>query len=256
MIPQLILASFFLMGLIGYLVAVVISNQSYKQWPLHRIICAVSGSFCATVAVFGPLADLGHLWFPAHMMGHLLLGMLAPLLLVLAAPMSLLLRTLPVQPARFITRLLKSWVGQISLHPIFTTLINVGGLWLLYTTELYPLMHEYVFLHLFIHLHVFIAGYLFTASILYIDPISHRLSYLYRSIVLILALAAHNILSKYLYAQPPNGVPGDQAQLGSQIMYYGGDAVDLAIIFILCLQWYKTTRPRSQWKKESTLLSY
>ncbi len=51
-------------------------------------------------------------------------------------------------------------------------------------------------------------------------------------------------MSKYIYAQPPKGVPIEQAEIGSMVMYYGGDVIDAIIIFILCLQWYKAVRPR------------
>lgn len=241
---QLGLAGFFLFLLVAYLVAVVSSNQSYKKWPLARIISMISGSAFAIVAVFGPLAELSHTWFPAHMIGHLFLGMLAPLLIVMASPMTLLLRTIPVPIARKVSRVLRSGIGRLTVHPIFTTILNVGGLWVLYTTELFSFMHQQPILYVFVHLHVFIAGYLFTASIIYVDLVSHRLSYLYRSIVLVLALAAHGILSKYLYVNPPVDIPIEEARVGSQIMYYGGDAVDLILIFILCMHWFKATRPR------------
>ncbi|GAC1495653.1 MAG: hypothetical protein NVS2B15_17670 [Pseudarthrobacter sp.] len=48
---------------------------------------------------------------------------------------------------------------------------------------------------------------------------------------------------KYLYAHPPAGVPEAQAQAGSQLMYYGGDGLDLIIITILCYRWYHASRP-------------
>lgn len=62
------------------------------------------------------------------------------------------------------------------------------------------MMHESLFLYVFIHIHVFLAGYLFTVSLAYVEPIPHRTSFLYRSSILVLALAAHGILSKYIYA--------------------------------------------------------
>ena len=79
---------------------------------------------------------------------------------------------------------------------------------------------------------------------IYIDPISYRVSFLYRSIVLVMALAGHGILSKYIYAYPPAGVSAKQGELGGMIMYYGGDVIDMVIIYFLCLQWYRTARPR------------
>ncbi|KHF38169.1 cytochrome c oxidase assembly protein [Halalkalibacter okhensis] len=244
-IPQLILAIPFLLILVFYIMAVYISNQKYKQWPKYRTLFWVFGVSCAVSAVAGPLAKLGHVDFTAHMIGHLLLGMISPLLMVLAAPMTLILRTLNVKTARKLTRILKSRVGQIITDPVVATILNIGGLWILYTTNLYQAMHEQMALHILIHAHVFLAGYVFTLSMIYIDPNPHRTSYVYRSILLIIALAAHGILSKYIYANPPMGVETSQAEIGGMIMYYGGDTVDVIIIFILCLQWYKSSRPQN-----------
>ncbi len=75
-------------------------------------------------------------------------------------------------------------------------------------------MHDYFLLHLIVHVHVFLAGYLFTISMIYIDPMPHRVPFLYRAIVLCVALTGHGILSKYIYAHPPNHVTINQAELG------------------------------------------
>lgn len=243
-LPQLLLAIPFVIALGLYIIAAHRSN-SEKPWPLNRTVCGCIGVMSAVVAVAGPLASLAHTNFVAHMLSHLLLGMFAPLLLVLAAPMTLLLKTLSIPLARRTTRILKSWPSRLLTHPLFTALLNIGGLWLLYTTNLYSLMHESVVLYLFIHFHIFIAGYLFTLSFLYIDPVSHRFSYVYRSIILIISLAGHGILSKMIYVQPPDGVSLDQARLGAMLMYYGGDMIDLLLIVILCSHWFRATRPRT-----------
>ncbi|MGQ0439850.1 cytochrome c oxidase assembly protein, partial [Bacillus sp. B-TM1] len=131
-------------------------------------------------------------------------------------------------------------------HLIIGTLLNLGGLWILYTTNLYSMMHKSILLHLFIHFHVFIAGYLFTTSMIYIDPIAHRYSYMYRSIILIVASAGHGILSKYIYAHPPAGVVTAQAEIGGVLMYYGGDFIDIVLIFILCWQWFRSNKSRTK----------
>lgn len=243
-VPQLILALPFVCALILYVWAVIHSNRRYKKWPLYRTISWSAGIFLAVAAVAGPLAKMAHHDFRAHMLGHLFLGMLSPLLMTLAAPMTLTLRTLSRDKARKLTRLLKSRQFRVLSDPFFASILNIGGLWLLYTTSIYSAMHENMLLHIFIHLHVFLAGYLFTISLIYFDPIPHRTSYVYRTIGLLCALAAHGILSKTIYARPPEGVPADQAQAGSMLMYYGGDAIDIILIFILCLQWYKATRPK------------
>ncbi|MCP3763402.1 cytochrome c oxidase assembly protein [Domibacillus sp. A3M-37] len=242
---SLLLTVPFWFGLILYIWAAVRFSHLHKVWPIYRSVLWTAGIACALIAVAGPLAEKAHTDFTAHMAGHLLLGMLAPLLMVVAAPITLLLRTIPVRQARLLTRLLKSRPTRFLTDPVTASILNVGGLWILYTTSLYTLMHESQLFHFLIHVHVFLAGYLFTASIMYIDPVSHRRSFLYRTIVLVFTLAGHGILSKYLYVHPPAGVPAVQAEAGSMLMYYGGDAIDLVLIVVFCFQWYKAARPRT-----------
>lgn len=244
LVSQLVLAVPFIIGLFLYFLAIFFSRQKKRSWPVHRTIFWISGIFFAVVAVAGPVANRAHTDFTYHMAGHLLLGMLAPLLLALAAPMTLLLRSLSVTSARRVSRFLRSKPIRILSNPITASVLNIGGLWVLYTTRLYHAMHDNILLYLIVHFHIFLAGYLFTISILYIDPVAHRTSYVYRSIVLVLALAGHGILAKYLYAHPLGGVPVNQAETGGMLMYYGGDAVDLILLIILFFHWYKSTSPK------------
>lgn len=232
-----------LAGWIIYMAAVFVSNKKHRKWPVHRLFLWSAGIVCIALAFIGPLAVRSHTDFAFHMVVHLLLGMLAPLLMVMAAPMTLLLRTVKVPFARRLTRLLKSRFFSFIAHPITAAILNIGGLYLLYTTDLYEAMHQSPILYAAVHIHVFLAGYLFTAAIIYIDPMPHRFGFIYRSVILTLALAGHGILSKYIYAHPPAGVSKQEAETGGMLMYYGGDAVDLLLIIILCAHWYKATRP-------------
>lgn len=231
------------MGL--YLFGVVKSDRRarLRRWPRMRTLLWMLGVALSASALIGPLAALAHENFIWHMAGHLLVGMLGPLLMALGAPVTLMLRTLPVRQARKVSRLLRSRLAGFYIHPITASVLNIGGLWLLYTTGLFESMHHHLLLHVLIHIHVFAAGYLFTMSMLYIDPVPQRFGYLYRTVVFILALAGHGILSKFLYAYPPDGVPAAEARAGAMLMYYGGDAVDLVIIILLFRGWYRSARP-------------
>lgn len=244
-IGQIILTLPFVIALFLYVYAVIMVQSRYqKQWPTYRSVFWFTGIICIAASVIGPLAQLALVDFRAHMVTHLLLGMLAPLLLVLAAPMTLILRTLPVNKARLVTRFLKSRPLRTLSNPVVAALLNVGGLWLLYTTDLFMLMHQHLVIHILVHLHIFLAGYLFTISIIYIDITPHRTSFVFRSVVLLLALAAHAILSKFIYANTPAGTVKSQAETGAMLMYYGGDAIEILLVVILCYQWFKSTRPR------------
>jgi putative membrane protein len=242
---ELFLALPFLLALVLYIVAAVVSSRTHKRWPLSRYFFWIIGVLCATATMVGPIASHSHTNFTVHMLGHLLLGMLAPLLIVFAAPMTLLLRTLNVHSARRLTLVMKSLPVSFFTNPIIAASLNFGGLWVLYTTDLYAAMQHNSLLHWLVHMHVFMAGYLFTLSMVYIDPAPHRYCFIYRTIVMVASLTSHGILSKYIYAYPPNGVPAAQAEIGGMLMYYGGDAIDLILIFVFCSQWYKATRPRT-----------
>jgi len=223
--------------------AAVRSNRHRGRWPLRRTGACLAGVLVVAVAGQLVLSDAGA-GFVGHMAAHLLVGMLAPLLLVLAAPGTLALRSLSVVPARRLSAVLRSGPVRLLTHPVPAALLDVGGLWLLYASPAYGAMHASPVLLVAVHLHVFAAGYLFTFSIAGPDPAPHRPSYATRGAVLIAAIAAHAVLAKYLYAHAPAGVSAADAAAGSQLMYYGGDAIELALAVALGAAWYRSTRPR------------
>ena len=230
-----------LAGVLGYLYLAVTGS---RPWPVRRSVLWVVGSAAVTLSISGPLADAADEDFTAHMATHLLLGMVGPLLLVLAAPVTVLLRWLPARAARRLSRVLTCRPLAILTEPAVAAVLSVGGLWVLYTTALYPAMHHQPVVHLLVHAHLFIGGYLFVVAMISVDPLPHRRSYRHRSAVLILSLAAHDVLAKYLYGHPPLGVAGPAAESGSLLMYYGGDAVEVVVMIILCHRWYRSRRPR------------
>jgi putative membrane protein len=178
------------------------------------------------------------------MAGHVLLGMLAPLLLVLGAPVTLALRALPPPGAGRLVRLLRSRPLRVLTEPAVAAVLDVGGLWLIYGTPLLDLAHEHVALDVAVHTHVLLAGYLLTAVLVGPDPLPHRRGTRHLQVVLVLALAAHDVLAKRLYAAAGGADPADE-QRGALVMYYGGDAVDLALAVLVCARWYRRARPRN-----------
>jgi putative membrane protein len=228
---------------LSYLVSAV-RIRARRPWPLYRSVLWVAGTLSVLAAAIGPIAAASHNSFGAHMVQHLLLGMLAPLLLVLAAPVTLALRCLDVVPARRLSAILRTPVVRFFGHPITAATLNIGGMWLIYPTDVFPAIHENGILSLGVHAHFLIAGYLFTASIIGVDPSPHRPGYRYRAVVLIVAMAGHGILAKFLFGHPPTGVPASQAEVGSMIMYYGGDLIHLVVITTLWSRWLAGARKR------------
>ncbi|WP_067499540.1 cytochrome c oxidase assembly protein [Actinoplanes sp. TFC3] len=217
-----------------YLAGVVAVQRRGGWWPFVRTVCWVAGWAVAATAVTGPIAATAHHGATAHMAGHLLLGMLAPLLLALGAPVTLALRALPVRRARSVSRVLAGWPLRILTHPLTAAVLDAGGLWLLYTTDLHEAAASLPWLNVLVQVHILGAGYLFTASIIGRDPAPHRPGRLARAAVLVAFLAAHSILAKYLYAE---------VGAAAEVMYYGGDLIDLAVVVVFCHQWYRATGP-------------
>jgi putative membrane protein len=196
------------------------------------------GLAIAAAAMTGNLAA-AHESFTSHMLGHLLVGMVAPLLLVAGRPGTLALRSLDLRQARRLSHALRSRPVRVLAHPVTAASLNVGSLWLLYTTPLFELALSSPLIHLLVNIHFLLAGYLFVTSIVGTDPNPHRSSYPVRAVVVVLALAGHGILAKSLFANPPTGVSVAEAHAGSMLMYYGGDLADAVLIAVLCLQWYR-----------------
>jgi putative membrane protein len=183
--------------------------------------------------------------FTGHVVQHVLSGMLAPLLLVLARPMTLLLRASPGARRR-LKPVLGSRPVAVLMYPPVAAVLEAGGLWLLYRTGLYAAAGREPVLHVLVHAHVFLTGLLFTASVCRLDPVRHRVGLGPRAAALVGAAAAHAVLAKTLYRTPPPGtvLAAADRQAGAELMYYGGDVVELGLALVVALTWY-TARGRA-----------
>ncbi len=244
LIADPLVASLLVVVAAAYLFAVMRLAGRGVRWRWPRTAAFLGGLLAIAVALASPLAVEDER-FPIHVIQHLLLGMIAPLLLALSAPLTLLLRTLPRPPRQRVVRLLHFRPLRWIAHPSIGAVLSIGAMYALYLTPLYAATLRHPALHLLMHAHFLLAGYLFSWSLIGLDPIPHRASFLIRAVVLILALGAHGTLAKLLYADGASVVGLQVAvvsvrdwRLGTQIMWYGGDGVDVALVFAFFLQWY------------------
>ncbi|WP_411102879.1 cytochrome c oxidase assembly protein [Streptomyces sp. cmx-4-9] len=208
-------------------------------WPWWRDAAFLAGSAALAWAAAGPLPGAP---LTAHMHQHLITGMAAPLLLVLARPVSLALRALPPGAVRRgLVGLARSRPAGRLLFPPLTALLDLGGLWLLYRTPLFAAALREPWLHALVHAHVLAVGLLYTFALCQLDPVRHRWSAGVRGATLFGAGAAHAVLAKTLYAKPPPGTAYTPADLhaASQVMYYGGDLVEAALAVVVAASWYR-----------------
>lgn len=234
--------------LLVYLYGVYLQRKAGRFWSGWRTAGFIAGILLLAVALIPPAMQYAHHKFEGHMMQHLLLGMLAPLGLVLAAPVTLVLRSLPANKARIITALLGSKPFHYLSHPVTALFLNIGGMYLLYLTPLYQAMHHHPYIHFLVHLHFILAGYLFVWAIAGPDPAPSRPGLRLRLIVLFLSMATHAYLSKFMYAHHfPRTTHHsiEDLQAGAMFMYYGGDGAEMLLAIAFFAVWYRTRGRRS-----------
>ncbi|WP_344604770.1 cytochrome c oxidase assembly protein, partial [Streptomyces glaucus] len=210
-------------------------------WPRARDASFAAGGLAVAWAVLGEPPGGP---FTAHTARHLAAGMAAPLLLVLARPLTLALRSLPPgRPRRALLAAAHTRYAAVLLFPPVAALVDAGGLWLLYRTGLLAATHHRPLLHAAVHLHVFAAGLLFAFAVCRLDPVRRRSGTAVRGAALLAAGAAHAVLAKSLYAAPPPGTAFTATDLhtGARLMYYGGDLAETALAVTLAVQWYAAT---------------
>jgi putative membrane protein len=186
----------------GYLVLVARQRAWGRRWSRWRTASFLAGIGLLAVVVLPPLVAYGERGFRGHMAQHLLVGMYAPLALVLAAPITLLLASVPPEKARRLTRLLRSRPFGVLAHPVTALVLNLGGLAVLYFTALYRATTTNPVLHHVVHAHFLAAGSLFAWAIAGPDPAPRRPGVPARLVVLGVAITAHAVLAQLIYAGP------------------------------------------------------
>src|SRR5204862_3657262 len=127
-----------------YITGLVIMHRKGNRWPVGRAISWFFGLFVVAWATFGGLGLYSHVLFSAHMVSHMLLSMVAPIFLVLAAPVTLALRTLPGprihgerSPRGMLAAFLHSGFAKVVTNPILVTALFIFSLYGLYFTSLF-----------------------------------------------------------------------------------------------------------------------
>lgn len=237
-----IMATLFLALPMAALVAYVVAWRRDRGWSGWRTLSFGVGIGVVMAATSPAMQGWGHRDLQGHMIQHLMLGMFAPLGLVLGAPATLLLRHVSVRTGRGIVAALGWRPVRVLLHPVTAALLDIGGMYVLYLTPLFAAAMADPALHVLLHVHFLLAGYLFTWSIAGPDPAPHRPGLRVRLVVLFLATAAHATLGKLMYGHGyPRGTGTDLTELrhAALWMYYGGDLAEAWLAVAFFAIWFR-----------------
>ncbi|MDR6559346.1 putative copper resistance protein D [Arthrobacter pascens] len=184
-------------GLVSYILGVAKVRARGDKWPVFRSANWVVGLLVLTYITSGPPAVYGRVLFSAHMVDHMALTMVAPLFLVLGAPVTLALRALPARTDG--SRGLREWllifvhskVSQLVTHPLFAAANFAGSIVLFYYSDAFGFaMREHVG-HELMTLHFALTGYIFVLSMIGTDPLPRRAPYPLRLVLLLATMGFH-----------------------------------------------------------------
>lgn len=244
-----------------YLRGVWAMHRRGDAWPVGRTISWFAGMLAIAWATFGGLGEYSHILFSAHMASHMLLSMVAPIFLVLGAPVTLALRTLPgprqpgeVSPRSLLLAFLQSRFAQFVTHPIVGPVLFVGSLYGLYFTGLFETLMSNHWGHAIMEIHFLAVGTLFYYVLIGIDPAPRALAPIARFGVLLVTLPFHAFFSiavmssntvfaldywKTLDRPYRTDLLNDQ-YLGGGMAWATGEVPLLLVMIAILFQWFRS----------------
>ncbi|MCT2593944.1 cytochrome c oxidase assembly protein [Streptomyces sp. N2-109] len=226
-------------------------------WPVGRVIAFTLGVLSVALVMCTALNEYGMVLFSVHMVQHMVISMLSPILLLLGAPVTLALRALPATgrgrkgPRGLLVAVLQSRYAKIVTHAAFTIPLFIASLYGLYFTPIFDFLMESKTGHTAMMVHFLLVGLLFFWPIMGVDPGPHRPGYVMRMLELFAGMPFHAFFGIALmmgsepmvetYANPPAslGVTGlDDQMWAGGIAWAFSEIPSVLVLIALVYQWY------------------
>ncbi|MER7660369.1 cytochrome c oxidase assembly protein [Streptomyces sp. NPDC096193] len=260
---------FFLTGCVLALVlygwGVLRLRRRGDSWPVSRTVLFTVGVLSVALVMCTKLNDYGMVMFSVHMVQHMVISMLSPIVLLLGAPVTLALRALPVAgrgrrgPREVLLALLHSRYMKIVTHPAFTIPLFIASLYGLYFTPLFDFLMGSTVGHAAMMLHFLAVGLVFFWPIMGVDPGPHRPGYVMRMLELFAGMPFHAFFGIALmmatepmvgaYRNPPAslGIDAltDQNAAGG-IAWAFSEIPSVLVLIALVFQWYRSEQRQAK----------
>jgi putative copper resistance protein D len=245
------------LGLYGWGVARL--RRRGDSWPVSRTVWFTVGVLSIALMMCTKLNDYGMVMFSVHMVQHMVISMLSPIVLLLGAPITLALRALPVAgrgrkgPREVLLMLLHSRYMRIVTHPVFTIPLFIASLYGLYFTPLFDFLMGSKTGHIAMMVHFLAVGLVFFWPIMGVDPGPHRPGYVMRMLELFAGMPFHAFFGIALmmatepmigaYRNPPASLGidalSDQNAAGG-IAWAFSEIPSVVVLLALVFQWYRS----------------
>jgi cytochrome c oxidase assembly factor CtaG len=245
----------------GYLFAVRQVNRAHPRAtvPRWRVAAWLAGVVVILFALASAIDTYAGELLTVHMVQHLLLTMVAPPLLALGAPITLLLRDAsPHARHRFMLPVLHARAVRLIASPLVAWPLFAIVMWGSHFSPLYDAALEDESLHIAEHAVYLASGLLFWWPAVAADPIPRRLGYGGRLGYLLLQMPVNAAVGLAIYFAPTVLYPhyaasarswGPDAftdqQIGGIVMWGAGDLLLLVAVTALVAAWMRADTRRS-----------
>jgi cytochrome c oxidase assembly factor CtaG len=237
-------------GLYLWGVARVARRHRARPWPAWRTGMFLGGLAVVVLATESGIGSYDDVLFWDHMVQHLMLIMVAPPLLIVGQPITLLLHASRNPLHTWVKRIVRSRVASFLTWPVFGCAAYAATVIAAHLTGLASLVETNQALHDGEHAGFLVVGYLFFLPILGHEPIRWRLSYPVRFVILVLIMPVDTFTGLVLgYASVgtpgvlggprPAWASGAVADLhaGGAVMWVAGDAIMFGLMMLVFLAW-------------------
>lgn len=251
-----------ILALSGYLLAARRVNRTGPRTPVPawRIACWVGGLATILIALVSAIDLYAEDFLSVHMVQHLLLAMVAPPLLALGAPITLLLRVAsPDVRRRLILPALHSRVVRFVASPLVAWPLFTVTMFVTHFSPLYDAALEDPGIHIAEHVIFLVTGMLFWSPIVAADPIPHRLGFPARVAYVVLQMPVNAAVGLMIYFAPTvlyehyatlERTFGPSArvdqQIGGALMWGAGDIILLGTVPLLVAAWMRADARKSR----------
>ncbi|MCX4607049.1 MULTISPECIES: cytochrome c oxidase assembly protein [Streptomyces] len=262
--PFFLVACLVGLGLYGW--GVVRLARRGDKWSVGRTIAFVLGVLTVMLVMCTKLNDYGMVMFSVHMVQHMVISMLSPILILLGAPITLALRALPVAatrgnkgPRELLLMFLHSRYMRIITHPAFTIPLFIASLYALYFSPIFDFLMGSKTGHITMMCHFLAVGLVFFWPIMGVDPGPHRPGYLMRMLELFAGMPFHAFFGIALmmasapmvetYKNPPASLGidalSDQSAAGG-IAWAFSEIPSVLVLIALLFQWYASEKRQAR----------
>lgn len=264
--PNLLWTVMVASGVAAYVWAMLRVRRAGGQWPGWRLLLWLAGCGLTAYLALSGLWEYSTAVYSWHMLVHMTMNMMVPILLILGSPI-VLLHTAADDPgandpaprplrsaSQILTELSSNRIVRVILSPPLVWLNYVGSLFAVYFSPLFGWLMKYHWAHQLMLLHFLIAGLAFFSMVAGPQDRIWHLPYLLRFALLMSVMPFHAIFAVGIMSSreviggnfyrtlaiPWVGDLMADQDIAGQITWFTGEVPALVAVIALGAQWFRS----------------